>query len=60
MRFTVKLVPAVEKFLSKQPNKTAERILDKLDSIEEHPFHYLEHFEGEGYKLNFATSLISR
>ena len=29
----------------------AKRIFDKIDSIKENPFHFLEHYEGEYYKF---------
>ncbi|MEK6871761.1 MAG: hypothetical protein AABX16_02560 [Nanoarchaeota archaeon] len=32
----------------------AQRIIDKLEKIKEDPFRYLEHFEGEGYKLRIG------
>ena len=42
------------KFLDKLQKDIAERILDKLEAVKEDPFRYLEHYEGEGYKLRIG------
>ena len=36
------------------PSSLAQRIFDKIDEVAENPFRYLEHFEGEGYKLRIG------
>ncbi len=41
-------------FLKKLPNDIAKRIFNKVESIKENPFHYLEHYEGEYYKLRIG------
>ena len=51
MTFKITLDPKVEKFLDKLEKNIALRIIDKLEELSEDPFRYLEHFEGEGYKL---------
>jgi mRNA interferase RelE/StbE len=42
------------KFLQKLERHTAKRILDKLDEVAIDPFRYLEHYEGDGYKLRIG------
>lgn len=32
----------------------SKRVLQKFDEVAKDPFHYLEHFEGEGYKLRIG------
>ena len=54
MTYSVKLSKNAEKFLDKLPKNIALRILNKLEEIKGNPFHYLEHYEGEGYKLRFG------
>ncbi len=39
------------KFLERLQKDIAQRILNKLEEVKEDPFRYLEHYEGEGYKL---------
>ena len=51
MTYSVKLSKNAEKFLDKLPKNIALRILNKLEEIKDNPFHYLEHYEGESYKL---------
>jgi len=52
--FKVRYVPKVERFLDDLPPKTARRIYDKIEQITDNPFHFLEHFEGAGYKLRIG------
>lgn len=42
------------KFLQQLQKDHSKRILDKLDIVKEDPFRYLEHYEGEGYKLRIG------
>ena len=42
------------KYLENLPKNTAIRILDKIDEVLNEPFRFLEHFEGEGYKLRIG------
>jgi len=42
-------------FLGKLPKEVAMRILNKVDLIKENPFHFLEHYEGRGYKLRIGN-----
>lgn len=46
--------PLALKFLEKLPIIISERILKKLDIVAEDPFRYLEHFEGQPYKLRIG------
>lgn len=49
MGYEVLLHPSVVQFLKKCPDKSRERIKKKLKTLEESPFHYLEHYEGADY-----------
>ncbi len=42
------------KFVDNLELKEAIRILEKLDEVKSDPFRYLEHYEGEGYKLRIG------
>ena len=46
--------PKAAKYVEKLPQLIAKRILDKFDEVSIDPFRYLEHFEGEGYKLRIG------
>ena len=46
------------RFLQKLEKQVAERILNKLDKIALDPFHYLEHYEGNSYKLRIGDYRI--
>ena len=41
-------------YLYSLPKNISERILKKIDSIKENPFHFLEHYEGKYYKLRIG------
>lgn len=38
-----------EKFLEKLPREISHRIVHKVNSIKDDPFHFVEHYEGEDY-----------
>lgn len=54
MSYKIVWHPAAAKYLEKLPSHIAKRILDKFDEVIVDPFRYLEHFEGEGYKLRIG------
>ncbi len=54
MTYLVKWHPQAFKFLDKLPKQNSERILKKLDDVKEDPFRFLEHYEGEYYKLRIG------
>ena len=54
MTYRVEFSPQAERFLRKQDKSIALRILDKLDEMSKDLFRYLEHFEGQGYKLRIG------
>ncbi len=54
MSYEIIFSPSATKYLEKLPKPIIERILKKMDAVAEDPFHYLEHFEGEGYKLRIG------
>ena len=54
MSYMIKWFPNSYKFLEKLPEEISKRIINKLDGVRKDPFRYLEHFEGEGYKLRIG------
>ena len=54
MTFSLKWHPKSRKFLRKIPSNESERIVKKIKKIRENPFRYLEHFEGDYYKLRIG------
>ena len=54
MGYQIKWKPSPFKYLNKLEKKDKERIFDKLDEVEKDPFRYLEHFEGDYYKLRIG------
>ena len=52
MSFSIEWDEKALSFLKKLPKEISERIFNKVESIKENPFHFLEHYEGEDfYKL---------
>jgi mRNA-degrading endonuclease RelE of RelBE toxin-antitoxin system len=51
MIYSLKLDKDVDKFLDTLQQNIAMRIIKKLEEVRENPFRYLEHYEGDGYKL---------
>ncbi len=51
MSYTINLHPGVVKFLNKSETLLADRIRTKLNLLGEDPFRFLEHYEGNLYKL---------
>ena len=54
MSFSIEWDEKALSFLNKLPKHISERIFKKIDSIEENPFHFLEHYEGQYYKLRIG------
>ncbi|MDO8643322.1 MAG: type II toxin-antitoxin system RelE/ParE family toxin [Candidatus Woesearchaeota archaeon] len=54
MSWEISWHPKAGKYVEKLPHSIAKRILDKFDEVAQEPFRYLEHFEGEGYKLRIG------
>lgn len=53
--FSVEWSETAERELSKLPKDISSRIVNKVDSIKENPFHFLEHYESEEvYKLRIG------
>ena len=46
--------PKAAKYVEMLPTEMSERIFRKCDEVIQTPFRYLEHFEGEGYKLRIG------
>ena len=52
MAFEIRWSKDADRFLAKLPGQMARRIVRKVDSIKDKPFHFLEHYEGDDfYKL---------
>lgn len=41
--------------MQKLPKNISERIFNKIESIKDNPFHFLEHYQGEYYKLRIGN-----
>ena len=54
MSFSIEWDEKALSFLKKLPKNISERIFNKVESIKENPFHFLEHYEGEYYKLRIG------
>jgi len=54
MSFSVKWDENAKDYLNKLPKNIAERIFDKIESIKDNPFRFLEHHEGDYYKLRIG------
>ncbi len=51
----VLLSPDVQEFLNKQDKQIEKRLKKGLEKLKtENPFHFIEHFEGEGYKYRIG------
>ena len=55
MSYLIKLDKKADSFLDKLPKKEALRIIEKLEIIKEDPFRFLEHYEGNYYKLRIGN-----
>jgi len=54
MSFSIEWDEKVLGYLKKLPKNISERIFNKVESIKENPFHFLEHYEGEYYKFRIG------
>jgi len=54
MSFSIEWDEKALVFLKKLPKNISERIFNKVESIKENPFHFLEHYEGKYYKLRIG------
>ena len=54
MSWEITWKPKSRRFLESLDNETASRILSKIDLLKENPFRYLEHYEGDYYKLRIG------
>ena len=55
MSFSIEWKPKPFNFLENLQKEVALRILEKLDRVKEDPFRYLEHYEGDYYKLRIGN-----
>ncbi|MBW2968615.1 type II toxin-antitoxin system RelE/ParE family toxin [Candidatus Woesearchaeota archaeon] len=49
MKYKVKIHPKANKFLNKLEKHLSDRIKFRLKLLEEKPFRFLEHYEGENF-----------
>lgn len=54
MSFQVKFSNQATKFIRKLDNNLKERIKIKFKELSQDPFRFLEHYEGEDYKLRIG------
>jgi len=54
MNFLIEWDERALNHLKKLPRNTSERIFNKVESLRENPFHFLEHYEGKYYKLRIG------
>ena len=54
MSFQVKFSNQATKFIRNLQNNIKERIKEKFREVGENPFRFLEHYEGEFYKLRIG------
>ena len=54
--YAVRWSKRAEQFLGKLPRQIAHRIVSKVNTITEHPFHFLEHHQGSAFfKLRIGS-----
>jgi len=54
MSFSVSFDKGAVKYLQSLPANISERIIDKFEKIKENPFRYIEHYEGDYYKIRIG------
>ena len=54
MKYEVRLSLIAQKTFDRLQDDVAERIGEKLKMVADDPFRYLQHFEGQGYKLRIG------
>jgi len=54
MSFSISFDKEAVKYLESLPTNISERIIDKFEDIKENPFRYIEHYEGEYYKIRIG------
>jgi len=54
MSFSIEWDEKVLDYIKKLPTNISKRIFKKIESIKNNPFHFLEHYEGEYYKLRIG------
>ena len=54
MSYSLDIDKGASNFLDKLPKHISLRIIDKLEKLKDDPFRYLEHYEGDYYKLRIG------
>ena len=55
MSFSVTWHPKAAKYVETLPKEFRDRVLITIDEVAINPFRYLEHFEGDYYKLRIGN-----
>ena len=56
MTFAIRWSKKADRFLAKLPREIARRIVNKVNSIKDNSYHFLEHYEGaDFYKLRVGA-----
>ena len=58
MSFSISFDKEAVKFLERLPKNISDRVIEKFEQIKENPFRYLEHYEGDYYKLRIGDFRI--
>ncbi|MBW1668197.1 MAG: type II toxin-antitoxin system RelE/ParE family toxin [Deltaproteobacteria bacterium] len=54
MKYEIEFGPKAKKTITKLPEDIALRIIKKVEEVKNNPFRYLEHYEGDFYKLRIG------
>jgi mRNA-degrading endonuclease RelE of RelBE toxin-antitoxin system len=54
MSFSISFDKEAVKFLERLPKNISDRVIGKFEQIKENPFRYLEHYEGNYYKIRIG------
>lgn len=54
MSFLISFDKKAVKYLESLPTNISDRIINKFEEIKENPFRYIEHYEGEYYKIRIG------
>jgi len=52
--YKIEFSSKAKKIIKKLPKQISLRILNKFEEVTQDPFHYLEHYEGNGYKFRIG------
>lgn len=58
MSFSISFDNEAVKYLESLPTNISDRIIEKFEEIKENPFRYLEHYEGDYYKIRIGDHRV--